>query len=50
MSTNCQSDSTVNGIDVEVLAETISAIKGQPELGETTFRGTSRWLDARPDR
>lgn len=37
----------VNGVDVDALAQTIEAIRSQPELGAAQFRGTSLWLDDR---
>jgi uncharacterized OsmC-like protein len=34
---------TLNGIDVEALLETIEAIKQQPELAQFTFRASTSW-------
>lgn len=36
----------VNGIKVDVLTETVSAIKGNPELGKCKFRARNKWLGA----
>lgn len=35
----------VNGIDLDVLRETISAVRGDPELGRCTFRATNQWIN-----
>ena len=34
----------VNGLDVEALANVVSAVKAQPDLGRTTWRARTRWL------
>jgi uncharacterized OsmC-like protein len=36
----------VNGIDLNVLNETLSAIKEDPELGKCRFRARNKWIDA----
>jgi uncharacterized OsmC-like protein len=36
----------VNGIDLSVLKETVSAIQGDPELGNCKFRARNKWIDA----
>ena len=41
-----QSSNRVNGINLNVLNETVSAIKGDPELGKCHFRARNKWVDA----
>lgn len=36
---------TVNGVAVDKLMETIELLKSQPELGEFKFRTRNRWVD-----
>jgi uncharacterized OsmC-like protein len=36
----------VNGIDLSVLKETVSAIQQDPELGKCRFRARNTWIDA----
>jgi len=36
----------VNGIDLQVLQETVDAIKNDPELGACKFRAANKWIDA----
>lgn len=36
----------VNGIDVNVLNETVRALNGDPELGKCHFRARNKWIDA----
>ena len=36
----------VNGINLNVLKETVSAIQGDPELGKCKFRARNKWIDA----
>jgi uncharacterized OsmC-like protein len=36
----------VNGIDLNVLKETVNAIQGDPELGKCQFRARNKWIDA----
>jgi uncharacterized OsmC-like protein len=36
----------VNGINMNVLKETVSAIQGDPELGKCKFRARNKWVDA----
>jgi uncharacterized OsmC-like protein len=40
----------VNGIEVEVLAGTVKAIKDDPELGIAQFRATNKWLAGNHNR
>lgn len=37
---------TVNGIHLNQLNQTINAIKDDPELGKCTFRAQNKWIDA----
>jgi uncharacterized OsmC-like protein len=41
-----QSSNCVNGINLNVLNETVGAIKGDPELGKCHFRARNKWVDA----
>ncbi len=36
----------VNGINLNVLNETVQAIQGDPELGKCRFRARNKWIDA----
>ena len=36
----------VNGINLDVLTQTVSAIKKDPELGKCKFRARNKWIDA----
>jgi uncharacterized OsmC-like protein len=36
----------VNGINLNVLKETVSAIQGDPDLGKCKFRARNKWIDA----
>ena len=36
----------VNGINMDVLKATVSAIQTDPELGKSRFRATNKWIDA----
>ncbi|REJ83091.1 MAG: OsmC family peroxiredoxin [Planctomycetota bacterium] len=36
----------VNGITLQVLQETVNAIKNDPELGACKFRAANKWVDA----
>ena len=38
--------SLVNGIDIDVLQDTVNAIQQEPELGKCRFHVTNNWLDA----
>jgi uncharacterized OsmC-like protein len=40
----------LNGIDLDVLKRTISAIQQDPELGKCHFRARNRWIDANHNR
>ena len=35
----------VNGINLDVLGDTVAAIKADPELGVSRFRAVNRWVD-----
>ncbi len=41
-----ESDTCVNGIDMTVLQQTVSAIQSAPELGQCCFRASNRWVNA----
>ena len=41
-----QSSNRVNGINLNVLNETVRAIQGDPELGKCHFRARNKWIDA----
>jgi uncharacterized OsmC-like protein len=45
MTTQTKIDETnvINGIDVMEFANTVQAVKAEPELGKFQFRGTNRW-------
>jgi uncharacterized OsmC-like protein len=45
MATELKVDS-VNGINLNVLNETVNAIKKDPELGKCKFRARNKWIDA----
>ena len=34
----------INGLDTDVLKETVSNVENQPELGKCRFRATNKWL------
>jgi uncharacterized OsmC-like protein len=36
----------VNGIDLQVLGQTVEAVKNDPELGKCKFRVKNKWVDA----
>jgi uncharacterized OsmC-like protein len=36
----------VNGIDIDILQDTVNAIQQEPELGKCTFHVTNKWLGA----
>jgi uncharacterized OsmC-like protein len=38
-------ESVVNGINMNVLKETVSAIASDPELGKCKFRARNKWID-----
>lgn len=40
----------VNGVDIDTLMETITAIKGDPELGASRFRARNTWLSGNHNR
>ena len=41
-----ETNNRVNGINVNVLKETVGAIQANPELGQCHFRASNKWLDA----
>ena len=45
-----QSSRYVNGVDLNVLGETVGAIKHDPELGVSRFRASNRWVDGAHNR
>jgi len=40
----------VNGVDLDILGGTVSAIQADPELGQCRFRATNKWLDGNQNR
>jgi hypothetical protein len=36
----------VNGVDLNVLNETVQAIQSDPKLGKCRFRARNKWIDA----
>ena len=46
MATINHENKRVNGIKLDVLNETVSAIKSNPDLGRCRFRATNRWTSA----
>ncbi|UCB48760.1 MAG: OsmC family protein [Deltaproteobacteria bacterium] len=42
--------STVNGVDVDRLFETIDVIKEKPEIGKFKFRANNKWVDGGHNR
>lgn len=40
----------LNGIDLEVLNETITAIQNEPALGKSTFRAHNKWVNGNHNR
>jgi uncharacterized OsmC-like protein len=45
-----QSTKSINGIDLNVLQETVNAIKSDPGLGKCKFRARNKWLGAAHNR
>lgn len=41
-----QSSNRINGINLNVLKETVQAIQGDPDLGKCRFRARNTWIDA----
>jgi uncharacterized OsmC-like protein len=41
-----QTANLVNGLDLDILHETIETVKQNPELGKCQFRATNKWIDA----
>lgn len=44
--TAVQTTNRINGIDLNILKETVGAIQADPELGKSRFRATNKWIDA----
>ena len=40
----------MNGVDLDILMETVNAIKGDPELGASRFRARNTWLGGNHNR
>ncbi len=45
-----QTISTVNGIDLDVLHETVSAIENDPALAKCKFRASNKWINGNHNR
>lgn len=45
-----ETNNLVNGINLNVLKETVSAIQADPELGKCRFRASNKWIDANHNR
>lgn len=45
-----QTTSTVNGIDLDVLHDTVSAIENDPALARCKFRATNKWISGNHNR
>jgi len=45
-----QTISTVNGIDLDVLHETVSAIENDPALAKCKFRANNKWINGNHNR
>jgi len=45
-----QTSSVVNGIDLEVLQETVGAIEKDPELAQCRFRARNKWIKGNHNR
>ena len=41
---------TINGVNVTALGETIEAIKGQPDIAKFQFRAKNKWIDGGHNR
>ena len=44
--TTKEDSNRVNGINLDVLQETISAVENEPELGKCRFRARNKWINA----
>jgi uncharacterized OsmC-like protein len=42
--------STLNGLDIKQLHETVDAIKGDPEIAQFEFRNRNQWIDGGENR
>ena len=40
----------VNGVDLDILGQTVSTIAGEPSLGQCKFRVSNRWVDGNHNR
>ena len=40
----------LNGVDLDVLNETITAIQNDPELGKSKFRAQNKWVSGNQNR
>ena len=45
-----QQENVVNGVDLDTLMGTVSAIQEDPELGVSRFRATNRWISGSRNR
>lgn len=45
-----QTVSTVNGIDLDVLQETVAAIEKDPDLAKCKFRASNKWINGTQNR
>jgi uncharacterized OsmC-like protein len=45
-----QTASLVNGLDLDILHETIKAVKQNPELGKCRFRAINKWIEGDHNR
>ena len=45
-----QTANLVNGLDLDILHETIKAVKQNPELGKCRFRATNKWIEGDHNR
>ena len=43
-------ENTINGVNVDTLMETVTAIKQDPELGASKFRASNTWLSGNHNR
>ena len=54
MSTSAQQaqqiTNVINGVDLNILSETVSAIQADPELGKSRFRASNKWLGGNRNR
>lgn len=50
MATTVKKSKRLNGVDLQVLNETITAIQDDPELGQSTFRARNKWISGNHNR